>query len=228
MHADTISITDWARILKGTTPWSFLLEIGFRVLFLYVLILVSMRLMGKRMGAQLTRNEMAALVSLAATVGIPMQTPDRGLLPALLVAVVVIGTQRLIAWNSFRSERFEELAMDDIDILVKDGCLQMAKLRKNGLSRELVVAQLRSESIDHLGKVQRLYMESSGAFTVKRSSDSPPGLSLLPEFDSEMRSRQHKVNDSLVCGTCGYLIETARAEGRCVQCGATGWTAAVT
>jgi uncharacterized membrane protein YcaP (DUF421 family) len=130
--------------------------------------------MGKRMGAQLTRNEMAALVSLAATVGIPMQTPDRGLLPALLVAVVVISTQRLIVWNSFRNKRFEELAMDDIDILVKDGCLQMRKLRKNALSRELVVAHPRSEGIDHLGKVQRLYMESSGAFTVKRSSDPLP------------------------------------------------------
>src|ERR1700712_5176047 len=115
MSKKSFSITDWTLFLKGTLPWSFLLEVGIRVFFLYMLIIVSMRLMGKRMGAQLTRNEMAALVSLAATVGIPMQAPDRGLLPALLVAVVVIGTQRFIAWKAFRNERFEELAMDDID-----------------------------------------------------------------------------------------------------------------
>src|ERR1700712_538049 len=126
---------------------------------------------------------MAALVSLAATVGIPMQTPDRGLLPALLVAVVVIGIQRIIAWNAFRNKLFEQLAMDDIDVLVKDGCLQLKTLRKNALSREIVVAQLRSEGIDHLGKVQRLYLESNGTFTVKRSPDPPPGLSLIPDFD---------------------------------------------
>jgi hypothetical protein len=227
MHADAISIVDWERLLRGTTPWSFLLEIGFRVLFLYVLIIASMRLMGKRMGAQLTRNEMAALVSLAATVGIPMQTPDRGLLPALVVALVVIGTQRLIAWQAFRNSRFEELAMDDIDILVKDGCLQMTKLRKTALSRELVVAQLRSEGIDHLGKVQRLYMESSGAFTLKRSPDPSPGLSLLPEFDMEMKLRQHKVDSHLVCSLCGYPVEAPDAKDRCPQCGTTGSTEAV-
>jgi uncharacterized membrane protein YcaP (DUF421 family) len=227
MHAAAISITDWMRILKGTTPWIFLLEIGFRVLFLYGLIIVSMRLMGKRMGAQLTRNEMAALVSLAATVGIPMQTPDRGLLPALLVAVVVIGIQRLIAWNAFRNELFEQLAMDDIDVLVKDGCLQMRTLRKNALSRELVVAQLRSEGIDHLGKVQRLYLEASGAFTVKQFSEPSAGLSLFPKFDTEILLRQHKVDNCSVCGRCGYFVKAAHPEGRCGHCGATEWTEAV-
>jgi uncharacterized membrane protein YcaP (DUF421 family) len=227
MHAAAISITDWMRILKGTTPWIFLLEIGFRVLFLYGLIIVSMRLMGKRMGAQLTRNEMAALVSLAATVGIPMQTPDRGLLPALLVAVVVIGIQRLIAWNAFRNELFEQLAMDDIDVLVKDGCLQMKTLRKNALSREIVVAQLRSEGIDHLGKVQRLYLESSGAFTVKQFSEPSAGLTLFPKFDTEILRRQHKVDNCSACGTCGYLVQAAHPEGRCSRCGSVDWTEAV-
>jgi uncharacterized membrane protein YcaP (DUF421 family) len=227
MHADAISITDWMRILKGTTPWIFLLEIGFRVLFLYGLIIVSMRLMGKRMGAQLTRNEMAALVSLAATVGIPMQTPDRGLLPALLVAVVVIGIQRLIAWNAFRNQVFEQLAMDDVDVLVKDGCLQMKTLRRNALSREIAVAQLRSEGIDNLGKVQRLYLESSGDFTMKQFPKPSVGLSLFPRFDTEIVLRQHKANHSWACGTCGYLVNAAHPDGGCRECGATDWTQAV-
>ena len=101
MKPEDIKLTDWMRIVMGEVPWDFLLEEVLRLAFLYALILFSMRLMGKRMAGQLSRNEMAALVALAATVGIPMQVPDRGMLPALVVALVIIGVQRWVAHRAF-------------------------------------------------------------------------------------------------------------------------------
>lgn len=227
MSEKGFSITDWTFFLKGTLPWSFLFEVGIRVFFLYMLIIVAMRLMGRRMGAQLTRNEMAALVSLAATVGIPMQSPNQGLLPALLAAGVVVGLQRLIAWYVFRNARFEKLALDNIDILVKDGCLQMRTIRRTTLSRELVVARLRGEGIDHLGKVQRLYIESNGAFSLRKLSEPRPGLSIYPEFDTDMLKRQRKVEYCFACTTCGHLVDGLCPVGGCSECGTDKWTDAV-
>ena len=227
MSKTGFSITDWTLFLKGTLPWSFLIEVGIRVFFLYMLIIVAMRLIGRRMGAQLTRNEMAALVLLAATVGIPMQSPNQGLLLALLAAGVVAGLQRLIAWYAFRNARFEKLALDNIDILVKDGCLQMRTICRTTLSRELVVARLRGEGTDHLGKVQRLYIESNGAFSLRKSSDLCPGLSLYPEFDTDMLKRQEKVENCFACTTCGHLLDGGRPVGSCSECGKDNWTEAV-
>ena len=228
MSGQQYSITDWLRILKGATPWQFLIEIGIRVTFLYVLIIVSMRLMGKRMGAQLTRNEMAALVSLAATVGIPMETPDQGLLPALVAACVLSCMQRTIARQAFRSKRFEQIAMDDVDILVSEGTLRMKALRRNAMSRELVVARLRAEGVDQLGAVQRLYLESNGAFTVRTFEEPRPGLTLFPRFDAAMRSRQRRVSGMSACGQCGAVIGAPHdADKRCPECGSQAWTDAV-
>src|SRR4051812_17541093 len=110
MKPEEIHLTDWLRIVLGEVPWSFLLEVAIRIVFLYILILVSMRLLGSRMAGQVSRNEMAALVSLAATVGIPMQSPDRGLLPALVVALTVVGISRWVAYRAYRNKRFEYLA----------------------------------------------------------------------------------------------------------------------
>ena len=228
MGAHYYSITDGARILKGMGPWSFLLEVAFRVFFLYLLIIISMRLLGKRMGPQLTRNEMAALVSLAAAVGIPMQSSTRGLLPALVVAGVIVGLARLIAWVSTRSQKFERLTMDDIDIMVKDGRLQMKALRDTAISRELVMAQVRSYGIDHLGKVRRLYLESSGIFTLQTADDPQPGLSLFPKHDREMIERQNRAEDCFACENCGNLAKGPRPAGQCTECKRTGWTEAVT
>lgn len=227
MREQHITLTDWLRILKGPGHWSFLLQVAFRVFFLYLLIIVSMRLIGKRMGPQLTRNEMAALVSLAAAVGIPMQSGTRGVLPALVAAAIVVGIARAIAWLSTRSQKFERLALDDVDILVKDGCLQMKALRITGISRELVRAQLRSYGLDHMGKVRRLYLEANGVFTLQELENPQPGLSLFPEYDHEMAGRQRRMPECFACGNCGYLARGARPEGSCLNCGAVRWSEAV-
>lgn len=74
MKPEEIHLNDWLRILVG-----------------------SMRLMGNRMGNMLSRNEMIALVSLAAANGVALMAPDRGLLPVFVTAAIIIGYQQLIA-----------------------------------------------------------------------------------------------------------------------------------
>ena len=97
MKPEEIHITDYMRILLGEVPWSFLIEVVIRIGFIYLLLMVAMRLMGKRMASTLSNSELAALVSLAAAVGVPMLAPDRGMLPALIIAIIVVGIQRLMS-----------------------------------------------------------------------------------------------------------------------------------
>lgn len=226
MDKDDIHLTDIYRILLGEAPPEFLIETAIRILFLYILLMVSMRLMGKRMSARLSRSEMAAMVSLAATIGIPMQTPDRGLLPAFVVAGVFIVFVRLVARLTSRNKNLEHLALDDIEIIVQDGCLQMNGIRQNAISKSLVFATLRSREIDNLGKVERLYLESNGAFTLKTFPDKRTGLSLFPEWDVEMLNRQQH-SDKLVCKECGNLHPPQSTLADCPNCYNSSWIAAV-
>ncbi len=71
MKPEEIHLADWGRILVGDVPGLFFLELILRAAFFYVLLLVCMRLLGKRMSSQMSRNEMATLVALAASIGIP-------------------------------------------------------------------------------------------------------------------------------------------------------------
>src|ERR1700749_3909429 len=114
MEAWQIHYNDWVRILLGNMPPQFLIEVIMRVAFIYLLILFCIRLMGKRMAAQLSRNELVAISSLAASIGIPIQTPDRGLLPALLVALVVVAAQRMVATWLSRRQAFERRSQGNI------------------------------------------------------------------------------------------------------------------
>ena len=80
MKKEEIHRGDWHRILIGTAPTEFLLEVLIRTIIIYLFLLVTLRLMGKRMGGQLTISELAVMLTLGAIVSVAMQIPEKGLL----------------------------------------------------------------------------------------------------------------------------------------------------
>jgi uncharacterized membrane protein YcaP (DUF421 family) len=204
MQPQDIHINDWMRILIGEVPFSFFIELLIRAFIVYLILMISMRAMGKRMSSQLGRNELAALVSLAAAVGIPMMAPDRGVLPAVVIAFVLITTERIIATQSCKSERFENYSQGKVSTLVSDGVINMKELNKSRLSHERVLAQLRSQGLLQLGSVSRFYMEANGTFTLVRNPNPEPGLSVLPPWDDPLRDCFKEHPEQQICVQCGF------------------------
>jgi uncharacterized membrane protein YcaP (DUF421 family) len=228
MKPEEIHLSDWMRILVGEVPASFYLEAVLRVVFIYLLLLASMRLMGNRMGGVLTRNEMTAMISLAAANGVALMAPDRGLLPVVCVAAVIIGYQRLIAWWAFRNKKFESVVLDDVRRLVEDGELLLDNLESSVLSREQLLGRLRQESIANLGQVRRAYQEANGAFTIITFEEPRPGLSILPLADAAYRQEQPKAEGKSACGSCGHLVPSREADkAACPNCEKHEWQPAV-
>jgi uncharacterized membrane protein YcaP (DUF421 family) len=214
---------DWVRILFGNVPPEFFIELLIRVTFIYILVIFCIRLMGKRMASQLSRNELVAIASLAASIGIPIQSPERGLVPAVIVALLVVAAQRIISGKVIHNERFERRSQGNISILVDDCCIQPGVLEKARISQVEVFARLRAMKVMHLGQVRRLYFEAEGDFTLINHEHPRPGLSVLPEDDPEFRAEQKQRPDVPVCDYCGK----DRAGEVCINCGHQSFVAAV-
>jgi uncharacterized membrane protein YcaP (DUF421 family)/DNA-directed RNA polymerase subunit RPC12/RpoP len=229
MKQEEIKITDWVRILFGEVPGSFYLELVIRAVFVYLLLMVAMRLLGKRMSSTLGRNEMVAMVTLAATIGIPLQTPDRGLLPALMIGVIVVLTGRWIALKAFNDQHFEKISQGNVGILVKDSVMDLTAMKEARLTRERLVAQLRNSGIKQLGEVKRLYMEASGGFSMIARKDPQPGLFIIPRWDREFYSQFSKSDTLMACENCGATkkkpFDTELTA--CPLCGHRVWTPGV-
>ncbi|TPG66345.1 YetF domain-containing protein [Hymenobacter nivis] len=230
MKPEDIHLSDWGRMLVGEVPASFYLEVVIRVVFIYLLLLLSMRLMGNRMGKTLTRNEMVAMVSLAAANGVALMAPDRGLLPVVVVAAIIVGYQQLFAWYAFRNKRFESLVLDDLSVLVEDGRLQLDKLEEGVLCRTQLLAKLRKQGIANLGQVRRAYQEANGNFSLITFEDETPrpGLSILPTIDTAFRDEQAKAPGQFACASCGHVQPAQQAPAaNCPRCQAREWQPAV-
>lgn len=228
MKPEEIHLKDLLRILVGEVPATYFIELLIRAVVVYLILMLSMRLMGKRMSSQLSRNEMAALVSLAAAVGIPMMSPDRGLLPAVVIAFVLVTIERIIALRSFRNEKFEKLAQGSISTLVSDGVIDMMELKRVSLSHERVLAQLRSQEVIQLGTVARFYMEANGTFTLVTNSEPSAGLPILPPWDNELLDQLESPAGIKVCMQCGYPQKASfNNETKCPNCGIKKWIPAL-
>ncbi|MES2703628.1 MAG: YetF domain-containing protein [Bacteroidota bacterium] len=201
MGADEIRIDDWQRILTGNVPGSFYVEVVIRLLFLYLLLLAGMRLMGKRMSAMLTRNELAAMVVMAAAIGVPVSAPDRGLLPSVIIAAIVVATERAISGIAFRNKKFEKASQGDISVLISDAVMDVQVMEEARIGRDRIMAQLRSQSIKSTGEVKRLYLEAGGTFSLIKEERPGPGLSVIPDWDTAYQGRQ-KAAGVMVCGNC--------------------------
>jgi uncharacterized membrane protein YcaP (DUF421 family) len=208
MQSFEIHWNDWSRILFGNVPPEFFIEVIIRVTFVYLLIISCIRLMGKRMASQLSRNELVAISSLAASIGIPIQTPERGLLPAVLVAVIVVLGQRFVSSKAAQNQQFERISQGNIATLVKNGCLCLKEMEHSRISRAELFSELRGKNVMNLGAVKRFYFEAGGKFTLITEDAERAGLCILPAEDMDFIKEQSYENNVLVCEHCGMVKQT--------------------
>lgn len=228
MKKEEIFLGDWQRILLGNAPWEFMLEVFIRTIIVYIAVLITWRILGKRMNAQLTITELAVMITLGGIASVPMQLPDRGILLGILGLACAVIFQRSINLFTFFSRKAETTIYGDVGLLVKDGILQLDQMDHYHISKEQVFAGLRSQKIQHLGEVKRAYLESSGLFSIFKQDNPHPGLSVFPEKDDQMHQDKPQDQAFAACLHCGKIVRQSELkEKACPNCQENNWTYAV-
>jgi uncharacterized membrane protein YcaP (DUF421 family) len=227
MKKEDIQPWDMQRILFGQAPAEFLLEVFLRTIFIYLLLMVVLRILGKRMDGQLTLTEMAVMITFGAIVAVPMQIPDRGVLLGVIALLCVMAFQRGVNWLNVKNEKLEKVTQGSMTTLVKDGIMQLAEMRATGVSKQHLFAALRGKKILNLGKIKRVYFEACGLMNVyEQDGAGKPGLPVLPSEEMDLMISETKVdNDHVACTNCGNVSDNA--ETTCSECGEKKWMKAV-
>jgi uncharacterized membrane protein YcaP (DUF421 family) len=218
MKAEEIKLDDWQRILFGNTSPEFLIEVFIRTLIIYVALLLAVKWLGKRMSGQLTIIEMTVMITLGAIVSVPMQMPDRGLLQGLLILITALLLHRGITHLGHRSPKAEDIIQGKPTVIVKNGVLQLAEMSHARVSKQQLFSELRSKKIFHLGKVRRVYLEPSGAFSILLAENAHQGLPLYPPADRDIfKGFRADYKQSMVCINCGMTSDKEDVE-QCEGC----------
>ena len=225
MKKEDIRLEDIQRILLGNAPPEFLLEVFFRTLLVFVVLLVVVRILGKRMKGQLTITEMAVMITLGAIVSVPMQMPERGILQGLLILIVILMIHQGVTWLGVKSRFFEQLTQGQMSTLVKDGIMQLGEMKKAKISRQELFAMVREKNIYHLGRVDRLYIEACGLVGIYTNDKQKPGLPVYPPADKDIFTIQDTPDPVVnACAHCGML---QHSQPSCEHCGKADWVKAI-
>jgi uncharacterized membrane protein YcaP (DUF421 family) len=214
MKKEEIKIEDIKRILLGDAPAVFALEVLIRTIIVYLGLLLALELLGKRMTGQLTITELAVMITLGAIVSVPMQMLDRGMLQGLFILLLAVLFLRGINYLSFKKKEAEKVIQGRVNILVRDGIIDIQTLRRLNISKQQLFSVLRNRQIFQLGAVKRVYLEACGLFSVYEKEHKQPGLPLYPQEDAKLLNMIGKTGES-ACSNCGKVTSEPSVCGNC-------------
>ncbi len=106
---------------------------------MFSMIILFLRLTGKRGVRQLSIFELAIILSLGSIAGDPMFTEDLPLVHALVVMTVVIGMYRLTTWLMMKYQPFEDLIEGKSLYIVENGELVLEKIKYGKMSHDRIL-----------------------------------------------------------------------------------------
>ena len=202
---------DWQRILMDQYPAAFLLEILFRALVVFVVVLASLRITGKRGLKQLSLFELVFILTLGSAGGDVIFYEDVPVIPVVTTFAGIIGFYLLTVYLISRNDRIEKWMEGEPLCIIDDGHFVVKYIERENFSPEEICMELRKKSVEHLGQVKTAVLETSGDLSVFYYADEDVhyGMPTLPA----MRKLLAETEDGIfyACARCG---NTERSRGK--------------
>ncbi len=156
----------------------FLAAIAARTAIVFVLVLVGLRLTGKRQAGELNLHDMFLVLVLCNAVQNAMTNGNGRLTVALVSSGTLIFLGWLFARLLSRHPSWEPWAVGVPTVIVEDGRVFRRAMRREGVTRDELLAAVRDQGVPDLADVRLAVLETDGSISVvPRRADRDPGPS---------------------------------------------------
>ena len=145
-----------------------------RTAFLYLVLILSIRMMGKRQIGQMEASEFVVTMLVANLASIPMQDAAIPLYSGLLPILVVLGMELTLSGLIFRSVLIRRFFCGKPVILIDNGKILLENLRKTRVTLDELTGHLRSKDVLDVQAVQFAILETDGSLSVFPYPDHRP------------------------------------------------------
>ena len=159
----------------------------FRAVILYIIVLLVMRLMGKREIGQLQPFEFAISIMIADLATIPMTDIGIPLGNGIIPIAGLLVMHLIISVINMKSIRVREFICGRPRILIYRGKIDENALRKERFTINELEERLRGNNVVTLGEVEYAILETSGDVTVIKKPEKrgtiPEDFGIIPDYE---------------------------------------------
>lgn len=137
-----------------------------RAIILYLLLVFSVRLMGKRQIGELQPSELAVTILISNIATLPVEDTGTPLLTGIIPIVTLASLDVIMSWLSIKSRGVRRIISGKPVIVIHDGKLDQKQMREIRFTVDDLVESLRGQGIFDISEVQFAMVETTGNLSV--------------------------------------------------------------
>lgn len=158
-----------------------------RAIIIYLIVLIVMRLMGKREIGQLQPFELAISIMIADLASIPMTDPGVPIFNGIVPILGLLAMHLVITVLNIKSVSIRKITCGKPTVLVYRGKIDEEALKRERFTISELQERLRVKDVFNLGDVEFAILETNGEISViqkpnKRNS-IPEDFNIMPEYE---------------------------------------------
>jgi uncharacterized membrane protein YcaP (DUF421 family) len=152
-----------------------ILEIVLRTAIIYLVVLIGVRLSGKREVGQMTPFDLVLLLLISNSVQNAMTGPDTSVLGGIAAAVTLLAVNHLVAALSGSNRILRKVIEGEPTLLVHDGEIITTHMNKERVSMDELERALREHGINNYHDVALAVLEVDGSISCLKYDELNPG-----------------------------------------------------
>lgn len=151
-----------------------MLVVFVRTFILYTVVVVTMRLMGKRQIGQLEPYELVIAILIAELAAVPMEDKDIPLINGIIPIITLLFLQVLISYLSLKWLWFRHLMDGTPNVIIENGKIQEKAMYQARYNLDELLEHLRVQGYANIHEVEYAILETSGDLSVIPKSQKRP------------------------------------------------------
>lgn len=137
-----------------------------RTLVLYFIVVVSMRIMGKRQIGEMQPSELVIAIMISDLASVPMQSIDIPLIAGVVPVLTLIVTEIIMSYAGLKSRVIRRIITGEPSIIIFNGHVNEKELRRLRFNLNDLQEQLRISNTPNIADVEVAVLETNGQLSV--------------------------------------------------------------
>lgn len=137
-----------------------------RAVVLYLLIIFSMRLMGKHQIGELQPSELAVTILISNIATLPVEDMTMPLFTGIIPILTLACLDVIMSWLGIKSKRLRNLTCGKPVVIISNGIIDKQKMNDIRFTSDDLMEALHSKDIFDISEVQFAVVETTGAVSV--------------------------------------------------------------